>query len=223
MEPIDALVQAVLDSPKYRAVSPELVRALGLRELAARRNLKAAIKETKNRLHQAAGAYFDARPDYAAWLAELAAAADGQHAAPFRHPSFSAACRRIMARHASTRERLPILETFFATTLAGLPPIRSALDVACGLNPLALPWMPLAPGATYFACDIYADLADFLRGFFALAGVAGEAEVCDLLAGPPARRADLALALKVLPVLEQLSRGAGLRLLRALNAPFVLV
>ena len=28
------------------------------------------------------------------------------------------------------------------TALAGLPPIHSVLDVACGLNPLAIAWMP---------------------------------------------------------------------------------
>ena len=32
------------------------------------------------------------------------------------------------------------------------------LDLACGLNPLAAAWMPLAPGATYHAVDVYQDM-----------------------------------------------------------------
>lgn len=215
--PIDALVAEVLASAKYRAVSPELVADLARRELAAHRSRKEAVKAVKNRLHQVAGAYFDARPDYGVWLGDLEAAraAGG--------PALHDTCLRLMARHASTRERLPILDRFYAEALAGLPPPRSVVDVACGLGPLALPWMPLAPGASYYACDIYADLAAFLGGFFALAGVPGRAEVCDLVRGAPQQPADLALALKVLPVLEQLDRAAPLRLLRGLEAPAILV
>ena len=142
---LDALVAAVLGSSKYRAVAPDLVRAIGARELAARPNLKTAIKATKNTLHQAGGAFTDAPIDYDRALAELrAAAAAGDE--PFR-----AACRAVMARHTSTRERLPILDTFYATTLAGLPSPGRVLDVACGLNPLAWPWLPLPPatGSTW--------------------------------------------------------------------------
>ena len=48
-----------------------------------------------------------------------------------------------MGYHSSTRERLPILEQFYARALADIPPARVVLDLACGLNPLALAWMPL--------------------------------------------------------------------------------
>jgi 16S rRNA (guanine(1405)-N(7))-methyltransferase len=230
---IEQVVVEVLGSAKYRAVSPELVRDLAAREVGAGRSRKEAVKAVKNRLHQVAGAYFDARPDYQRWLGELEVAASdhtpGGEGAPGPSSSggglssFRAACREVMARHASTRERLPILARFYAETLAGLPPIRSVLDVACGLNPLALPWMPLAPGASYHACDLYADLAEFLERFLALAGIVGGAGVCDLVRGAPKQPADLALALKLLPVLEQVDRAAPLRLLRELDAPYLLV
>lgn len=214
--PIEALVAAVQQSPKYRAVSPDLIRRVGLRELAARRGLKEAIKETKNTLHQFAGAYLDRRIRYAEWL-ELLSDASGD---PER---FKQGCREIMACHASTRERLPILEAFYATTLACLGPIHLVLDVACGFNPLAIPWMPLAPGAVYTAVDIYSDLADFLNAFFPLAGVSGQALVGDIGTSPPTMPVHLALVLKALPLLEQWDRQAGLNLLRALQADFLLV
>ncbi len=128
-----------------------------------------------------------------------------------------------MRHHASTRERLPILESFYASTLASLGPVRSVLDLACGLNPLALPWMPLAPDASYYACDIYADMIAFLNGFFAQAGIRGQACVCDLAAGAPDEQADLALVLKALPPLDQQTKHAGRDLLRALNVRHILV
>jgi 16S rRNA (guanine(1405)-N(7))-methyltransferase len=224
---IEDLIQAVRASRKYASVDADLVRAIGTRELAARKNLKEAIKATKNKLHQVAGAYLDERPPYAQWL-ELLQASTSSYALDNSKPKtqsseLRAACLEIMRHHASTRERLPILERFYSTTLAGLGPLHSVLDVACGLNPLAFAWMPLAADAEYHACDIYDDMAGFLNGFFQLAGVHGQAGVCDLLAGPPRVRADLALVLKALPVLEQVDKRAGRELLRALDTPHMLV
>jgi 16S rRNA (guanine(1405)-N(7))-methyltransferase len=230
---IDALVEAICASKKYAAISKDLVRAIGLRELAARRKLKEAIKATKNKLHQVAGAFLDARPPYDAWLEQLAnvqtacpeallSAVEGP-AEGFQRSNVQTVCRNIMAHHASTRERLPVLDSFYRQIFGVLPPIHSVLDVACGLNPLAIPWMPLAPGATYAACDLYADMIEFLNGFFQIAGIAGHAQVCDLVSGPPRQSADLALVLKTLPTLEQIAKDAGRDLLRALDAPYLLV
>jgi 16S rRNA (guanine(1405)-N(7))-methyltransferase len=128
-----------------------------------------------------------------------------------------------MRSHASTRERLPLLETFYTTTLAPLLPLRSVLDVGCGLNPLALPWMPFEINTRYYACDLYADMIEFLNGFFGLAGMRGQAQVCDLVGAPPRQQADIALVLKVLPPLEQQAKNAGRDLLRALDTPYMLV
>jgi 16S rRNA (guanine(1405)-N(7))-methyltransferase len=224
---IDELIQAVRSSKKYASVDAGLVRALGERELAARKNLKEATKATKNKLHQIAGAYLEQRPPYEQWLelleASVARLDQGNSELETRNSKLQATCLEIMRHHASTRERLPILETFYATTLGAIGPLRSVLDVACGLNPLAIEWMPLADEFEYYACDIYDDMAAFLNGFFQAGGVRGNAWVCDLLSGAPRARADLALVLKALPVLEQIDKHAGRDLLRALDAPHMLV
>src|SRR3954469_10675527 len=148
---IAELIQAVQASQKYAAISEAMIRSIGLRELAARRNLKEAIKATKNKLHQVAGAYLDARLPYDEWLALLsAAAADDRRQTnderrmtndqalsssvlSTQSSALAQACREIMRHHASTRERLPILERFYATTLESLAPVRSVVDLACGL------------------------------------------------------------------------------------------
>src|ERR1051326_5006005 len=120
---LEALVQAVRDSPRYRSMALEVVQDVGARELAKRRNLAEAIKATKSKLHQIGGAYLSAR-DYVQWLAMLKQASETDGA-----PALKEACRRVMGYHASTRERLPILEQFYAQTLADLPPARTVLDL----------------------------------------------------------------------------------------------
>ncbi len=214
---LERLVATVLQSAKYRSVSPDLVRRIGLQELGKRRSLKAAVKASKDRLHQVAGAYWERRLDYAACLERLRRAAQGGDA------EFRRCCREVMALHTSSRERLEIVDTFYAQTLGPLQPIRSILDVACGLNPLALPWMPVAEGVEYHACDIYQDMVGFVNDFLALAGARGGAEVCDVAQHCPAYEVDVALLLKALPCLEHLDRSAGERLLAGLNARYILV
>ncbi len=215
--PLDALVAGVLRSSKYRAILPDLVRAVARRELAAGRSPKEADKATRGKLHQVAASYLSGRMRYDDWLAALASAREKGEDALRR------ACRDVMARHASTRERLPVLDTFYATTLDGLDPPRSVLDVACGLNPLAIPWMPLAPGARYVACDIYRDLMAFLEPVMRLLGVAGSVAWRDVVHDPPEEEVDLALLLKAIPCLEQLDKEAGRRLLDRLSARHMLV
>lgn len=233
-EQLETLVAEVLGSAKYRAISPELVRAVGARELAARRSLREAVKETKGRLHQVAGAFIDRAPRYEAWLAELHGAGGDPQAqpdgGPQAHPAAAGdpralrdVCRRIMAGHVSTRERLPELERFYAEVFGALPPVGRLVDCACGLNPLAAPWMPLQPGVSYFACDLYADMCAFVGAALPLLGLRGEAAVWDLAAAAPPWEADVALVLKTLPVLEHVRRGAGRELLRGLQAPRLVV
>jgi len=97
------------------------------------------------------------------------------------------------------------------------------MDLSCGLNPLDIPWMPLAPGFTYQACDIYADLVTFLNRFFVHLGAAGMAQVCDLIEQVPQEPVQLAYLLKTIPCLEQVDKQAGLRILETVHAEHVLV
>ncbi|MCB0115513.1 MAG: hypothetical protein R2873_09260 [Caldilineaceae bacterium] len=215
---IDAVIDAVLDSRKYDALSPDFVRAIAATEARKGRSLKETVKATKNQLHQSAAAYHTGRMDYERWLVDLTAAYTSASLDDRRQ-----ALRALLARHRSTAERLAILDQFYAAIFAHLPPIHSLLDVACGLNPLAHAWMPLAPDARYFACDIFADQVDFLNRFFGLAGIAGQVEVRDVIQDPPSQRVDLALILKTIPCLEQIDRQAGQRLLDAVDARHLVV
>lgn len=215
---LDELVAQVRAGEKYRHISEDLIRRIAAQELANRRSLKDAVKAVRNKLHQVGGAYQESPIDYAHLLKELE-----NLPADLQHPDVRAFCLKAMRSHASTRERLPILQSFFYETFAEIGPVNSILDVACGLNPLALPWMPLPPAVRYSACDIYHDQIDFLNHFFSAMGVNGLAGVCDLTTHIPSQPVDLALVLKTIPCLEQVDKTIGARLLDALPARRLLV
>jgi 16S rRNA (guanine(1405)-N(7))-methyltransferase len=216
--PEEQIVQAVLSSPRYRHLHEGVVRDVARQEIGKYRSLAEAIKATKSKLHQISGAYLDRGTHYADWLAMLRAAASTGEKERIR-----AACADIMRAHASTRERLPILEAFYQETLGRLGPIQSVLDLGCGLNPLALPWMPLAADAVYYACDLDGQLVAFVNGALDVLGRPGRAVVCNLIEDAPTYPVDVALALKLLPCLEQLDKAISLRLLESVQARQIIV
>ncbi len=212
------LIEAVLASSKYKDISDDLVREIGGREIIRHSNLKEAIKATKGKLHQIGGAFLAEKKDYALWLATLE-----QLLLTDNRANVQAYLKTIMPYHASTRERLPLLDQFYQTIFADLPPIHSILDIACGFHPLTLPWMPLSGPVEYYACDIYKDITAFLAAFLTLMQVQGQTFACDVTQACPPHRVDVAFVLKALPCLEQLDKAAGLKLLHALNASYIVV
>ena len=217
-EGLEQLVQMVRASGKYEAISIDFIRAVGEKELVKRRTLKEAVKETRNKLHQVGSAFQEKPIPYAAWKEELAALPvdlQSEEAKQFLQAS--------MAWHASTAERLSIMPRFFQETLASLAPVTSILDLACGLNPLCLPWMPVAQGVTYAACDIYQDMTEYIAAFFNHFNIKGDAFACDLSQSVPGQPAQVALLLKTIPCLDQVNKNAAGRLLRELQTDFILV
>lgn len=214
---VDEVVTAVRQGAKYASVDVGLIAALARQELAKGRRPKDAVKEVKSRLHQSVAAYHAGRLNVAGWR-ELLEQATGD-------ASLRAACREVMAMHHSTRERLPSLDTFYATVLGDLTGATTLLDLGCGLNPLALPWMELPATTTYLACDVdHAQMA-FLGWWLDFQRQPGRAFVCNLLDGaPPAiTPVDVALLLKIVPCLEQQDRRLAERLLDDLAARVLVI
>lgn len=215
---VQLLVEAVLASSKYKFVDIDFIKYIGTQELSKQRNLKEAIKATKNKLHQVGGAYQTSTPHYSLWLDELKFAKRSGDQKHFRET-----CHWIMQNHSSTRERLPILEQFYSTIFAQLPTINSIIDIACGLHPLAIPWMPVGEHVEYFAYDIYEDMIAFLNGSLSLMPVQGYAEVLDVIHSCPTQKVDVAFILKAIPCLEQVDKSTGLHLLESINADYLVV
>lgn len=215
---LEQLVRQVQNFSKYSQISPDLIRSLLVKELAKRPGAKEAVKATRNKLHQVGTAYQDKPLPYANWMAHLTTLPDD-----LTSPAVHDFLLSVLPAHSSTRERLGILPVFFKECLANLGEVDSIVDIACGLNPFCIPWMPLKPGFTYFACDIFSDMVDFLNAFFEHFHIRGQAAKIDVTRAVPDTTAELALVLKTIPCLEQIDKDAGRRLLFELRSPNLLV
>ncbi len=207
------IVERVRRSSRYRDVDPALVGRLAAEELPRARNADDAVKRVKRRLHQAVGAFRGASPK-----SSLATAWGGD----LHDSSFRAACVDVMRGHASTRERLPHLDGFYAGIWARTGVPGRVLDLGCGLNPLALPWMGLG-GAAYHAHDVDERQLATVRGFLSLVGQPHEVRATDLVAQTPGDVADVALLLKLVTTLDRQDPGAATRLLRGLRVRHAVV
>lgn len=208
-DPLEDIVNDLKKSSKYASIEEGFVRTVGSDQLRRRKNVKDAIKHTRSKLHQVGAVYFDRKTEYSSWLNELSTC-DKNEIQPV--------CARMMLSHASTRERLPFLEDFYRQIFEQIPAPNSIIDIACGLNPLAIPWMPLNSFTTYYAYDIYDNLAAFLNSFFSIRGITGKAFSQDILVNPPTQKVDLAFILKAIPCLEQVNNQAGSILLEKIPA-----
>jgi len=215
---LSELVRKVQSNRKYEAITSELVHHLA--EDALRRGLrgKPAVKDVRNKLHQIGGAYFRKNPDYKDLQEKLKKLPTNLELEVLQK-----FCLDTMQMHASTAERTPILGDFYQTCLAPIAPVTSVLDLACGLNPLAIPWMPLAENCTYFACDIYTDMLGLVENFLEHASIKGWAEPCDLISRVPNQNAQVAFILKSIPCLEQVDKSIASRLLQSIQSEHILV
>ncbi len=212
----DVVASQVLQSAKYRWLDPGFVRRLAGAEAPRARSARDVIKRTKRRLHQVCGAYSqDVRPEAA--LLRLAAAAQAGDDA------LRQACLGLMSAHAATRERIPVLDRFYRDLFARTGTPRVIIDLACGLCPLAWPWMGLPPATRYLAYDVDARLVTVVDGFLSLCGVPHVAHLRDVASSPPEEPADVALLLKAMPCLDQQAPGAARGLLERLRAPWLVV
>lgn len=205
----------VMEAPKYRDIAPGLVLAIAASESSKDKRIDDAVHRVKRKLHQVVGAYVETSLPYQRWMKDLSAAANEQERLD--------ACREILLRHASTRERVPEMEAIYQAIFRGISPLSRIVDLACGLNPVARPFMGI-PGTThYFASDVHGGLVGFAAWFMEQFHYPGEAAVADLLTASPPPGADVILLLKTLPCLEQVDPQAGSRLLATLDAPYIVV
>jgi 16S rRNA (guanine(1405)-N(7))-methyltransferase len=217
-EQLDHLIASVQLGDKYKQISPQLVRNIGKTELVKRGNLKEAIKATRSKLHQIGSAFQEKSIPYSKWIEELR-----QIPPHLDNPQTLKFIKSCLPAHSSTCERLPIVEKFFHETLASIAPVTSILDLACGLNPLSIPWMPVSPDCSYYGFDIYVDMVDFVNRFLKHFSIKSSLRVVDLTREIPQEKAQVAFLLKTIPCLEQLDKTAAYRLLNGLQTPNILV
>jgi 16S rRNA (guanine(1405)-N(7))-methyltransferase len=225
---LDSVTESVRQSRRYGGLHEPLVRREAARALEIERgNVRSAAKRTKRQLHQIFGAYLPHKPRYDKLLGPLEEAVAAGDSDRVRE-----ALRSAMALHSSTRERLSILDEMYSTIFERLGPVDSLLDAACGLNPLAAPWMGLPEGCRYLGFDIDATMIEFVGRCLELLRVDASLWVGDLLHDASALGAtvqnlvpkvDVALLLKSVPCLAQQRADAWRTSVDALPARRVVV
>jgi len=213
------LVKEILSARKYRdlGLPPATVRDLLAQELPRHRNQKEALQSVRRKLHNVVADYLG-DPDYPAAARLLDAAfATGDPA------QVQAACRQLLSAHASTRERLPLLEEFYASLwqVTGIP--HTLLDLACGLHPFGFPWMGLPASTRYYAYDIHRPRVDLLNHYFTLQGLEPLACCQDILVSPPQVEAEVAFFFKEAHRFEQRQHGCNRPFWQALKVKWLLV
>lgn len=132
-------------------------------------------------------------------------------------------CLRLLSQHASTRERLPYLQDFYEIIFNQIGTPSSLLDLACGINPFAIPFMQLPKNVFYYAYDIHKPRIDLINLFLEYYGMSGLAYHQDILVNPPTIYADTAFFFKEAHRLEKRAVGANRRLWSSLNVSNLVV
>lgn len=216
---LERLSREIHGSRKYRGldIPAETLRDLLEHELKKGRTDSEALQVVREKLHNIIAPYLGDL-DYEAAAVKLAAA--GQTGSL---EAVKAVCREIMESHASTRERLPFLEDFYAPLWAITGKPTSILDLACGLHPFGLPWMGLDRTAAYYAYDLHAPRIALINRFLNLLEREPLAYVQDILVSPPQVEADVAIFFKEAHRFEQRKKGCNRPFFEALNVRWLLV
>jgi 16S rRNA (guanine(1405)-N(7))-methyltransferase len=217
-EEIKKITSRLLSSRKYKGLDlpDETILDLINQNLPHGKNTHDVEKMVRQKLHNIIAPYLETL-DYAAASAEIKTIMPGDKEAIERF------CIKVLEKHASTRERLPIMADFykriFKTT--GIP--NSILDLACGLNPFALPFMNLPVSTTYKAFDLHQPRIELINDVFLLLGVPPFAEKRDILVDPPKEIADMAFFFKEAHRFEQRQHGCNRAFWESLNVRYLLV
>ena len=159
-----AVIDDILTSKKYRDIQIPRETVADLLETSLNRFSKNdnAIQSVREKLHNIIAPYLETL-DYEASLQKL------KNLDPIngktRLRDFS---HEILSQHHSTKERLPYIETFFQFLFSRIEQPTAVLDLACGLNPIALSFVDIPKGLTYFAYDLHQQRINLLTRFLKL-------------------------------------------------------
>ena len=187
------ILEKILAMKKYRDSGLNQATVLDLidQEAVRQSSFKALDKAVRRKLHNIVAPYLG-EPDYAALTERLAVVPDPSPDSP----DIQALSLDVLREHASTAERLPYQTELYQRLFEKVGTPHTILDLACGLHPLAFPWMGLPLSTAYHAYDIIQPRIDFINRFFTTIGLAPLVENRDILVHPPQIEADLGIFFK---------------------------
>lgn len=213
------LVAKVLSSRKYRGLNIPEATVLDLIHHAQEQSNDSREVDhiLREKMHNLMAPYLG-DPDYAACQLELNAAYSSDDKTQIK-----VVCQKILSAHASTKERLPILDDFYERLFAYTGRPKVILDLACALNPFALPWMSLTPDTLYYAYDLHQPRLDVINHLFQLNGMPPLAICQDILVDTPIIKADVAFFFKEAHRFELRRHGCNREFWQRIQAKHLLV
>lgn len=214
-----SMVRAIKESRKYRGAGiPDATLEDVLRREWNRHPKPAdALRSAKAVLHNIMAPYLG-DPDYAASEKLLDAAFAAGDDEVVRQAALV-----LLAQHDSTKERLAYMEDFYSAIRAACPNAEVILDLACGLNPFAIPFMGLPGSVRYHAYDLHQPRVTLINRFLKGLGMEALAEARDILLAPPQIEADAAFLFKEAHRLEKRRKGASKELAGKLKARVIFI
>lgn len=209
----NVLLDKLLQSRNYRDICPDTVRRVWAECEKRHKKAKDVDKAAREALHGISGAFMtpqEARQlayDMQAWHVDKT----------------DLGLERMLTRHASTRERLPLsdMDATYSRIFAATGVPRTILDLACGINPLYL----AARGIETVGVDISGAAVYAVNCFHESYRMPASASCADLLCprAIPVERFDVALLFKLLPLMERQEKGGAARVMQAVNARHMVV
>ena len=197
------LAAGILDSRKYRGmhIPLETIASLVSEISVDEHDPKIIRKIVREKLHHIVAPYLG-DPDYPSASHEMSLAIQSNS-----QDAIQSFCLAMLTSHASTRERIPVMTEFYKKifSVTGVP--GSILDLACGLNPFAFPWMGLPLSVAYTAFDIHLPRIELLNQFFSGMKMAATAIHRDIISEPPGTPAHVAFIFKEAHRMEQRQSG----------------
>jgi len=209
---LEDIISEVKKSKKYAAVSDATITRVCLETIPKYKKKTEIIKAVKNELHIIHGAFFP----------------EGCHASALSIINNSEQCgkelsRELMALHPSTKERLNVIERFCEFLHPYTENAQSIIDIGCGFNPCAFPFIHTKANVHYIAIDVDSLTLNVIRAYGEREGANVNAVLADVAVEVPTISVDVAFAFKLLPVLEHQKKGLGFELLWALKSRFIVV
>lgn len=204
-------------SKKYGVLHPDTIKNVVNLEVQKHKTLKPAVKSARKKLHLILASYLS-ELKYTSAEKELKTAFSFED-----QDKIGETCMKILSKHASTRERIPILAEFYSRIfeITGTP--QTLVDLACALNPFSFRWMGLPKGTCYYAFDNNIKTVELLKLYFQLEGLESLVEWRDILLNPSGLSFDVAFLFKMFHCLEHRQRGAGGEVIEKIPAQWVVV
>lgn len=126
---------------------------------------------------------------------------------------------KLLATHSSTKERQKHYQTLVKLLDRHKP--TSILDLACGINPVAI--SDAFPNASYTAVDINGDDLVIVQKFFKQRGIAGKTIQQDIRTKHSFAKHDVVLLMKVLDILETKTHTIAESIMQSLECNVAIV